>query len=503
MWSAGAPTTARDGVCAPQIKTGLNHLELGISAVHYTEGGLVDESFCYHAGIWKGRGTLSGVQRATDLGRRVVVTTFGSLGDLHPYLALGLGLRAHGHEVVIATGKCYRDKIEALGLSFAAVRPDCDWVTDPERMRRLSHPRWGLFRVLQMQLGSLREAFEDTLAASEGADLLVCNLAAYAARLVAEKTGIPWASAMHIPMMCFSAYDPPLLPGLPMVSKNLRLLGPTFWGPLGRLLRRWMGWLAKPFHRFRAEIGLPPVAELNPLTDGHSPRRHLALFSKLLLDIKPDWPAQTVVTGFPWLDHGGGAPLPPILARFLDRGPPPIVFTMGTALATQPGTFYEISAQAARALGRRAVLILMDSRNRPRSLPDGVVAFDYAPFAELFPRAAAVVHHGGIGTTGLAMRAGCPTLVMPCAWDQEDNAARAARLGIARTIPRRSYTPARVAAELRRLLDDPAYTRRAATIAAQVRQEDGVRVACDALSALLPTTSANMVIGDGTKRSTK
>ncbi len=98
------------------------------------------------------------MQRATDLGRRVVVTTFGSLGDLHPYLALALGLRAHGHEVVVATGQCYRDKIEAHGLRFAAVRPGCDWVADPERMRRFSHPRWGLIWVLQMQLRSLREA---------------------------------------------------------------------------------------------------------------------------------------------------------------------------------------------------------------------------------------------------------------------------------------------------------------------------------------------------------
>ena len=125
------------------------------------------------------------MQRATDSGRRVVVTTFGSLGDLHPYLALAMGLRARGHDVVLATGECYRDKIEALGLGFAAVRPDSDWVTDPEMMRRFSHPRWGLIRVLRMQLRWLPEAYEDTLVAAEGAGLLVGNLAAYSARLVA------------------------------------------------------------------------------------------------------------------------------------------------------------------------------------------------------------------------------------------------------------------------------------------------------------------------------
>ncbi len=427
-------------------------------------------------------------RRATNPGRRIVVTTFGSLGDLHPYLAIALGLRARGHDVVVATGNCYRDKIEALGLGFAPVRPDSDWVADPEMMRRYSHPRWGLIRVAQWQLRSLREAYEDTLAAAAGADLLVGNLAAYAARLVAEKTGVAWASAMHIPLLFASAYDPPVLPGLPAVSKKLRCLGPNFWGPLSLFLRYGMRWLARPWHRVRKDIGLPPAADLNPLTDGRSPRLHLALFSKRLMDKQPDWSPQTVVTGFPWYDPPGSTGLPPMLARFLDAGPRPIVFTLGTALATDPGKFYETSARAARGLGRRAVLILMNPCNRPPSLPEGVVAFDYAPFSELLPRGAAVVHHGGIGTTGLAMRAGCPMLVMPCAWDQPDNAERAARLGVARTIPPHLYTPARVTAELHRLLDDPAYARRASAVGAQVRQEDGVRVACDALSGLLPPT---------------
>jgi rhamnosyltransferase subunit B len=425
------------------------------------------------------------MQNTANLPRRVVVTTFGSLGDVYPYLALALGLRARGHEVVVATGRCYQARIEALGLGFAAVRPDCDWLTDPAVVARLSHPRWGLIHVAQMQLRSLRESYEDTLAATKGADLLVANLASYGARLVAEKTGIAWASAMHIPIAFYSAYDPPVLPIMPVVSKRLRFLGPKFWGPLGRLLKWASSGLAKPWHQLRQEIGLPPAGDLNPLTDGHSSRLHLALFSKRIVDLQPDWPPNTVITGFPWYQPPGRAALPLKLVEFLGSGPPPIVFTLGTALATQAGTFFETSALAARAIGRRAVLMLMDARNRPQTLPEGVTALDYAPFSELFPRAAAVVHHGGIGTTALAMRAGCPALVMPCAWDQEDNAARAARLGVARTIPRRRYTPDRLAAELRRLLDDPTYRQRARALAEQVRQEDGVKAACEALATLL------------------
>ena len=102
--------------------------------------------------------------------KRIVVTTFGSLGDLHPYLALALGLRARGQDTVVATGERYRDKIEALGLGFAAVRPDSAWVTDPEKMRWFSHRQWGLIRVAKMQLHWLREAYEDTLVAAAGAD---------------------------------------------------------------------------------------------------------------------------------------------------------------------------------------------------------------------------------------------------------------------------------------------------------------------------------------------
>lgn len=417
--------------------------------------------------------------------RRIVITTWGSLGDLHPYLAIGLGLKSRSHEVIIGAAECYRRKIEQLGLGFRAVRPDCTWLADPQMVRRLAHPRWGIIRAARMVLTALRESYEDTLAAAQGAHLLVSNQATLATRLVAEKKGIPWVSVMHVPMLFYSAYDPPLFPGFPGLSKTLRFLGPAVWGPLGRFAKWATRWMAKPLYRIRQEIGLPPASEVNPLVDGHSPLLHLALFSKRLLDKQPDWPAQTVVTGFPWFDQDGSTGLPTALTRFLDDGPSPIVFTLGTAIAADAGSFYESSAQAAHLLGRRAVLILKDPRNRPPTLPNGVAAFDYAPFSELFPRAAAIVHHGGIGTTGLAMRSGRPMLVMPCAWDQPDNADRVARLGISRTIARLRYTPARVAAELRHLLDDPAYARRAGDVGEQIRQEDGVRVACDALKGTL------------------
>jgi rhamnosyltransferase subunit B len=181
--------------------------------------------------------------------------------------------------------------------------------------------------------------------------------------------------------------------------------------------------------------------------------------------------------------------LPLALARFLDDGPPPIIFTLGMSAATVAGPFYEHSVAAAQRLGRRAILILgKNPHNRPTVLPQGIVAFDYAPFSKLFPRAAAIVLHGGIGTTGLAMRSGCPMLVVPYSHDHPDNAARLTRLGVARTLPPHCYSPVRAATELYHLLEKSSYSERASAIGAEVRQKDGVRAACDALEGLLQAT---------------
>jgi UDP:flavonoid glycosyltransferase YjiC (YdhE family) len=240
----------------------------------------------------------------------------------------------------------------------------------------------------------------------------------------------------------------------------------------------------------RAEVGLPLTSD-TPLFEGqYSPSLVLAMFSKLLADRQPDWPRQAVITGFPFYDRDGEAGMPTDLVHFLNAGPPPLVFTLGSSAVVDAGPFYEHSVTAAKRLGRRAVLLVgKNSRNRPASLPDGVVAFAYAPYSDLFPRAAAIVHQGGIGTTAQAMRSGRPMLVMPYAHDQPDNAERVARLGIARTIARHRYTPARAAAELRHLLDNPAYSQRESEVGRLIRQEDGVRAACDALERLQQTSA--------------
>jgi UDP:flavonoid glycosyltransferase YjiC (YdhE family) len=417
--------------------------------------------------------------------KRIVLTAVGSLGDLHPYLAIAVGLKERGHEAIVATSACYRRKVEALGLCHRTIRPDSDCVTDPAVMRRFMDLRWGTFRCLrEFIVPALVESYEDTLAAAEGADLLVSHSITYATGLVAEKQGIPWVSTLTTPSCVFSAFDPPLIPGYPEVSKLLRPLGPTFWRVTHYVLERVSRPWGHPWHRLRREIGLPDWRG-NALVDRLSPDLVLGLFSRRLADKQVDWPPQTEVTGFPILDRDDASVMPAELERFLAAGSPPIVFTLGITAAIVGGRFFEESVAAARALGRRAVLVGKRYDGDPLPSCDDAIVCEYVPFSQLFPRAAAIVHAGGISSTGLAMRSGRPMLVVPFAHDQPDNAERLRRLGVALTIPGRRYTAARAVAALRPLLDDASYAQRAAEVGEQVREEDGVRNACDALEEFL------------------
>ena len=252
--------------------------------------------------------------------------------------------------------------------------------------------------------------------------------------------------------------------------------------------------LDRAHSELRAELGLPPGS--HPLFEGqHSPLLALGLFSRVLAEPQPDWPPSTRLTGFLFRDPVAGRESPggkPAegdagdavrLDAFLDAGPPPIVFTLGSSAVVVAGPFYEESLAAARRIGMRAVLLVGDDlANRPSApLGDDAIVLDRTPHDTLFPRAAAIVHHGGIGTLGQALRAGRPMLVVPWAHDQPDNAHRAARLGVARILHPKRYRADRAATELQALLDDSACLARAARIGETVRSEDGVAAACDAI----------------------
>jgi rhamnosyltransferase subunit B len=410
---------------------------------------------------------------------RIVVTTIGSLGDLHPQIAIALELRKRGHSVIFATHKGYQGKIEALGFKFHEMHPD--GTDDPVEIARMTDSKTGSeYVVRNWLLPNLHKTYTDLMDAAKDADFIIAGEIVYAARLVAETLGIRWASAVLQPFSFFSAYDPPVLSFFPLLAK-LRPLGVTVNRGVINLAKSVTKSWAEPIHRLRRELKLPELAG-NPLVDDKfSPYLVLALFSSVLTKPQPDWAANTVTTGFTFYDGDQDqAELTPELQHFLDAGEPPLVFTLGSANVLSPGVFYPESIEATTQLNRRAVL-LMGRNTLPEDLPKDIIAIDYAPYSKIFPHACAIVHQGGIGTTAQALRAGRPTLIMPYTYDQPDNAARVKRLGTSRTILRTQYSASRVAKELSELIGNPRYAAKAVEIGCIVQGEDGVGVACDAI----------------------
>jgi rhamnosyltransferase subunit B len=423
---------------------------------------------------------------------RIVLSNIGTLGDINPLIALALELKRRGHVPIMALPAVYGPRIKPLGLEFHPIRPDID-PNNNLLIEMIYDVKKGTETGLrQFLFPVLKQTYDDLLDAAtkpERADLLLLGELNYAGPLVAEVTGIPWASYVLAPLSFFSAFDPPVLPMYPRLARADK----TVPG-MGRAIRRLARFVSRkwpePIYELRRELGLPRGA--NPLFDAkHSPYLVLALFSRVLGTEQKDWPENTLITGFCFYDaDAGNAALPANLDKFMAEGEPPVVFTLGSAAVLAAGHFYDHSARAAMELDIRAVLLIgSDPRNRPHAkLPGTICVAEYAPYSALFSRAALVVHQGGVGTTAQCLRAGKPMLIMPYSHDQPDNARRMRRLKVARVIAKKSYTPARVEKKLKSMLGDKRFAEQAKVVARQVARENGVRTACNALEELYSRT---------------
>jgi UDP:flavonoid glycosyltransferase YjiC (YdhE family) len=431
------------------------------------------------------------------LGKRIVITCWGSHGDLFPYIGLCVALKRHGHSPVLATSVGYRAEIEREGIEFAEAGPPIDTSAPnaPELYERVMDPRRGSEVIVsELLMPKLEETYEQLRAAVAGADLVVAHPITYAAPIVAEQARLPWLSTVLAPLSLFSAHDPPVLPTAPRLN-DVPLIGPWLAHTILKLarptLRRWVA----PVDRLRAELGMPRAG--HPMIEGQfSPHGTLALFSRVLAEPQPDWPPNVTVTGTVF--YNAPEPLEHELEEFLAAGEPPVVFTLGTSAVGAAGGFYRESVAAAAKLGVRAVLLTGGfAQNRPDHVPPNVLLVDRAPHQLLFPRACAIVHQCGAGTTGQALRSGKPALLVPHGHDQFDNARRVRKLGVARVVLPKEYRAERVARDLRALLDDVRYQERAAAVSIVVREERGAEAAVAVIERLLSAAAARVEKGDG------
>ena len=332
--------------------------------------------------------------------------------------------------------------------------------------------------ILLPSLGASTAAL-DTIAAE--ADMMVGSIFAFAADIVAEKRRLPLVSVMLQPMALFSARQPPTAPELSMLRRDPRTSLGRGWNRAFLLLLRTMlrRRYARRIDAVRADHGLAPGRRAPILDRGPATAELLCCWSSVLGALPADAPGNAALVGFPFMDEDTGADAKYMLEidGFMHAGDPPLVFTLGSFAVVAAGHFYAEAAAASRALGRRA-LMLTGQAGPPRG--DGDCLFvDYAPHSAVFPDAAAVIHHGGIGTTAQALRAGRPQIVIPHFGDQFDNAARLQSIGVGLSISRDHFDRDRAASAISQLLATPGMNGAARRAADRIDSEDGAQAAAD------------------------
>jgi len=415
--------------------------------------------------------------------KRITIATVGTRGDVQPYLALGRGLQAAGHRVQVATDPSFGRFVTAASLDFEPV------VADPRRalqedIRQITNPirfnRW-----VKRQFAPLAHRYTaELLAASQGSHALLANPLAFAAFHVAERLGIP----------CVPAYLQPVTPTRAFTASMSS--EPPAWLPGRGRLNYWSAHLSNQlFFRLllptinacrRDVLALPPLPWRLYATLDIVEEPILYGYSRHVVPIPSDWGPWLHVTGY-WFEETDPAHKPSSeLAAFLEAGPPPIYVGFGSMTDQEAEGVTRVVVDALGQAGQRGILLGGWANLGAGDLPPSILRIADAPHDWLFPRVAAVVHHGGAGTTAAGLRAGVPSIVVPFFADQPFWGRRVAELGVGPApVPRKRLTAERLAAAIRQAVGETEIGRRAAELGRLIRNEDGVGVAVETIEKLI------------------
>jgi len=412
----------------------------------------------------------------------VLLVTLGSHGDVHPFIGLALELRRRGHRATLATNGHFEKLARDAGVDFLPIGTDEEYRNLAEN-RDLWHPSKAFKVVFAAVAETMRKTYDLVAEFVQQNDdsIVVTSSLGMAARVARDRFSFPLVTVHLQPGVIRSLTDPPKLPGLFMPR----------WLPMWIKRGIWEGGdkyvvdptIGPPINKLRKEIGLEPIKRI--MKDWwHSPDRVLGLFPDWFAPPAADWPGQVRLTGFPLWDEQNVTPISAELEAFLSAGSAPIAFTPGSAMV-HGQSFFQAAVEACRATGQRGLLLTRFADQLPRTLAPGVIHVPYAPFTDLLPRCAAIVHHGGVGTSAQGLRAGIPQLLQPMAHDQFDNAARLHRLGVGLWLGVRQFSGKKVARAISTLLDDATYRQRATTIAERFAANDGLSRAADEIESTL------------------
>lgn len=413
---------------------------------------------------------------------RIVLATFGSHGDVHPFIGLAKILQARGHDVTLHTSAYFAHLASQAGVPFSGFGT-VEQFKEQINNKLLWHPTKGFKYVFGIGIKqALRPSYEALREIVDKDTLLVGSSLALSARILHDQIGCPGATVHLSPAVIRSAINPPKLAGLFM----------PHWLPINIKNKIWEGGdkyvidpiVCPPINELRKDLGLPPVSRVLNSWWNH-PNLVIGMWPEFFGPAAADWPRQFRHGGFPLYDEADVTPLTPQLEDFLAKYPEPLAFTPGSAMVFGH-RFFEAAIYASKQLNRPALLLTRHADQIPRDLPHNVMHVPYAPFSKLLPKCSAIVHHGGIGTTAQALAAGIPQVIAHFAHDQPDNAVRLRNLGVGTGIRAWSISRRKLTAALNTLLSDP-HVIKAAKSAAMHVTHDGLIKAAELLEASIPS----------------
>lgn len=405
---------------------------------------------------------------------RVLLQNEGSVGNILPLLATGSVLRDRGHEVRAFVNEAFAGVVERAGLLpvVTGSRSGVDAVeADPGIWRRrrgwATVLRHRVFPDLLRTVGLLEEHVD------EGRTVLVGGTLGFAARLVRERRTLPMVTMVVSPCMFESLHRTPVYGPHALARRTPRWMKRLFRRAAARLVRRIVG---VPLDEARERLGLAPLrgtvfGSWIPSTD-----RIVAAFPDWFGPPQPDWPEPVRFAGFPRFDTTEEPEAD--LVRWMEDGPPPVVLAASSAFLGG-ADYFDAGLAATAALGVRVLVVTRGRDALPSPLPPHARHVPSVPFKRVFLRAAAVVHHGGVGTCAIALRAGVPQLTAPAGFDQFDNASRLEDLGAGASLPLRRFRRPSAERALARVLGDGSMRARCADLAARDGVADGAERAAD------------------------
>lgn len=424
----------------------------------------------------------------------ILILTLGSRGDVQPYVALGKGLQAAGHDVTLCTSVSFEPFVKRHGLDYAYMNDGFMELMDTDLSREAMEQMTGILdflrygaRLWRETTGLQRDLVRDGWNAVQEVepDLILYHPKVYAAPHYAERVGVPvimpFLIPTNVPTGDFPSIGFPVLSGMPEPVERL----------YNRLTFRLTRWLADTATRrfvrdWRASVGLPETATTGMFrTHTGEPVPIVFGFSRHLVPRPSDWPNHVHVSGYWFLDGDDDWMPSAALAGFLEDGPPPVYVGFGSMSGQTPGQLVDIVVEALRRTGRRGLLATGWGGLQPGDLPESVFVVDEAPHDWLFPKMAAVVHHGGAGTTAAGLRAGRPSVICPFSMDQPFWGRRVHEAGAGpRPIFQKHLTLPALAGAIREATENAAMSRSAEALGRKIRAENGVRHGVDLIERL-------------------